>query len=350
MKTLKFLTALLFMSVLTLTSCQDEIDNESGQNPNTNTANSATANNLERSAMHDGSDDDFLDGISCSSVLFPVTATVNDTQVTLISEADYQMVLDILGEFTNDDDTVQFQFPITVRLNNYTEVVITSQSEFDALNSACEAAEQQSQDAINCLDIDFPITILTYDLNVEQTGSVVIESEQQLYSFMSEFSDDALFSVSYPISATLNGDASVDITSDADLQAQINECLATEDEMEDAEESADLLEDILVEGLFTVDAYVSAGVDSANDYAEFTIDFANDLSVTAENTVNATVQDVEGTYEVASEMEVFLTLTFSGNASFELLNDTWEVTSFSETSISLQSTTNAAVTLVLGQI
>lgn len=198
--------------------------------------------------------------------------------------------------------------------------------------------------------IDFPITILTYDANLEQTGSIVIESEQQLYGYMNNFDDGAFFSVNYPITATLNGSGTVEISSDADLQSQINECLALEDEMDDAEENADTLEDILVDGLFTIETFVTAGVDTANDYAEFTIDFANDLTCTAENTVNTTVEDVQGTYEVTSEMEVFLSLTFSGNATFELLNHTWEVTSYSESSISLQSTTNAAVTLVLDQV
>ena len=350
MKNLKFLTALLFISILGLTSCQDEIDNEIGDNPNTNSSTSPTANNLRRTAMYDGSFDDFLDGASCSSVLLPVTATVNGTQVTIISESDYSLVLNILGEFTNDDDTIQFQFPLTVRLGNYTEVQVANQSEYNALVDACEEAENEAEDAISCLDIDFPITILTYSLNLEQTGSVVIESEQQLYNYMDNFSSDELFSVDYPISATLNNDTFVEITSDTDLQSQINACLSIDDAMDEAEENAETLEDILVEGLFRVDAFLTAGIDTANDYAEFTIDFANDLTCIAENTVNASIEDVEGTYEVTSEIEIFLTLSFSGNSTFELLNNTWEVSSFSENSISLQSTTNAAITLVLSQI
>jgi hypothetical protein len=47
---------------------------------------------------------------------------------------------------------------------------------------------------------------------------------------------------------------------------------------------------------------------------------------------------------------VFLSLTFSGTTSFNALNQNWKVTNFSSTAVSLQSTTNAAVTLVLTQI
>lgn len=349
MKNLKLLTAILITSILSFTSCQDEIDVENGQNPNTNSSTSPTANNLERSSMYDGSFDDFLDGISCSSILLPVTATINNIEVTLINESDYQIVLNILGLLTNDDDSIELQFPLTVKLSNYTEVQVANQSEYDALIAACEEAEDNAEDAISCIDIDFPITILTYSLNVEQTGRVVIETEQQLYTYMNNFGDDELFAIDYPITATLNGDSStvIEISSDLDLQARITECLGTEDTEEEAEENAKNLETILVDGLFKVESFVLAGIETANDYADYTIDFANDLSCTATNTV---LDTVEGTYEVTSELEVFLSLSFTGNASFQLLNQTWEVTSYSTSSISLQSTTNAAVTLVLSQI
>lgn len=350
MKNLKLLIGILTLSILTLTSCQDEIDNENGDRQNTNSESSPTANNLERSSMYDGSFDDFLDGISCSSILLPVTATINNTPITIITQSDYNLVLNILGELTNDDDSISFQFPLTVRLSNYTEVVVANQTEYDALINTCEEAENTAKDAINCLDIDFPITILTYNLNVEQTGSVVIESKQQLYTYMNNFGGNELFSVSYPITATLNSDTVIEITSDMDLSTQINDCLGVEDDMKEAEEDANKLEDILVQSKFKVESLITAGVNTANDYADYTIDFAADLSCTAENTVNAAIEDVEGTYTVASELEVFLTLTFSGNTTFQLLNNTWEVTSYSESSISLQSTTNTAITLVLSQI
>jgi len=350
MKNLKFITAVFLTALLSFTSCQDEIDTETGENPNTNSADSQTASNLKRSSMYEGSFDDFLDGISCSSILLPVTAIVNGTQISVVNQSDYQQVIDVLGEFNTDNDTVTLQFPVTVVLSNYTEVVISSQGEYDALSDACEQAEVAAQDAISCVEIDFPITILTYNLNLDQTGSGVIESDQQLFAYINNLDDDELFSVNYPIIITGVGDVAATISSDAQLQSSVQDCIDQEDTMEDAEEDADALEVILVDGLFKVESFVNAGIDTANDYAEFTIDFANDLSVIAENTVNTTIQDVQGTYEVASQTEVFLSLTFTNNASFALLNQNWEVVSYNNTTISLQSTTNAAITLVLEQI
>lgn len=350
MKNLKIITSLVLTVLLTLTSCQDEIDTENGQNPNTNNSDSQTASNLERTSMYDGSFDDFLDGVSCSSILLPVVATVNGQQISIITQSDYQTVLNILGQFTNDNDTVTLQFPLTVRLSNYTEVVVENQGEYNAIIDACNALEAAGKNAISCLNIDFPITILTYNLNLEQTGSVVIETEQQLYAYMNNMNNTELFAVNYPITATLSDNTSVSITSDLDLQSSINNCLGIESAEAEAENQANNLETILVDGMFKVESFVNSGVNTANNYANYTIDFANNLSIVAKNTANATAQDIQGTYEITSETEVFLNITFSGNTTFNLLNNKWEVTSFSNSSISLKSTTNAAVTLVLSQI
>ncbi|MGM5469759.1 hypothetical protein ACS386_05735 [Flavobacteriaceae bacterium LMO-SS05] len=350
MKTFNRILGITCIALLSFTSCQDEIDNQIGQEPNTNSANSVAANNYKRAAMHDGSFDDFLDGTSCSSILLPVVATVNGTQVSIISQSDYQQVLNILGRYNNDDDQITFRFPLTVRLSNYTEVLVTSQGDYDAIIQACEAASAQGEDAISCLDIDFPITILTYNVNLEQTGSLVIQSKQQLYTYMNNMGNDELFSISYPITIMFKNGTSATVGSDANLQSSINECLAEDDTQDEAEANAHALEEILVNGVFKVQSFVNAGVDTANDYAEFTVDFANDWSVRAHNVVNALVQDVQGTYKVTSQTEVFMNLTFSGTTSFNALNKDWKVTSFSSSSVSLQSTTNAAVTLVLKQI
>tara|TARA_R110002050_G_scaffold104052_5_gene213252 strand:- start:16973 stop:18025 length:1053 start_codon:yes stop_codon:yes gene_type:complete len=350
MKNLKFITAILLTTFIGFTSCQDEDDNLNGENPNANSAQSPTANNLERSSMHDGSFDDFLDGVSCSSILLPVTTTVNGTEVNVASESDYTTVLDILAEYNDDDDEVVLHFPLSVKLSNYTEVQIANQIEYDLLITACNEAESSVKSAISCLDINFPITILTYSINFDQTGSVVLGSEEALYTYMNDFENDEYFAVNYPITATLNSDTVISITSDMDLQTQIAECLATDDDMEEAEEDARTVETILVEGAFKVQSFIDTSVEKANDYADYTIDFAGDLSCTAQNTVNTNIENIQGTYEVTSQTEVFVNLTFSGNTTFELLNNSWEVTSYSQSSISLKSTSNAALTLVLAQI
>lgn len=347
MKKLKTITGIALMTILGFTSCQSEIDDVQGQNPNTNSANSTTTNNLERTSMYDGSFDDFLDGASCSSILLPVSAKINGVQVSILSQLDYQQVISIFGQFNNDQDTVVLQFPLKVKLSNYTEATVNNQTEYNAVLNACTSAETSGQDAISSVNISFPITILTYNLSLQQTGSVVITSEQQLYAYMSNVSSTELYSVNYPISLTIADGTKLTITSDAELQSAITASLKTETAMGAAVENSKKLETILVNGKFKVDSFVNAGVNSATNYKDFTVDFANNLSITAVNLLNTTVN---GTYAVSSQVDVFLNLNFSGNAAFVLLNNKWKVTSFTASTISLQSSTNTAVTLVLKQI
>ncbi|TDE44385.1 hypothetical protein E0I26_08420 [Flavobacterium rhamnosiphilum] len=347
MKTLKIVTGIALMAILGFTSCQSEVDEVEGENPNTNSANSTTTSNLKRTSMYDGSFDDFLDGASCSSILLPAIAKVNGVQVAVSTKLDYQRVIEILAQSNNDQDSVILQFPLRVQLSNYTEVTVTNQTEYNAILNACSSAEASGQDAISSVNISFPITIFTYNLSFQQTGSVVITSEQQLYAYMSNVSSTELFSVNYPVSVTIADGTKLTVSSDAELQAAITASLKTEAAMAEAVQNGKKLETILVNGKFKVDSFVNAGVNSATNYKDFTIDFANNLSVTAINLLNTTVN---GTYAVKSELNVFLKLNFSGNASFALLNNTWKVTSFTASTITLQSTTNAGLTLVLKQI
>ncbi len=347
MKKLRIITGIALIALLGFTSCQSEIDNVEGQNPNTNTTNSTTAKNLKRTSMYDGSFDDFIDGASCSSIVLPAIVKVNGIQVSLFSQLDYQQVISILGQFNNDQDSVVLQFPLKIKKSDYTEVTVNSQTEYNTVLNACASAESSGQDAISSININFPITILTYNLSLEQTGSIVITSQQQLYAYMSTISSSELFSVNYPISVTLIDNTTTTVSSDAELQAAINASLKTEATMEEAVQNSKKLETILVNGVFKVQSFVSAGVDTANNYKDFTIDFANDMSIKVMNTLTTAAT---GTYETSSELDVFLKLNFTGNTSFVLLNNTWKVTSFSTSSISLQSTTNTAVTLVLKQI
>ncbi|MFV8393380.1 hypothetical protein [Flavobacterium sp. LB2P6] len=347
MKKLKIVTGIAMMAILGFTSCQSEVDDVQGENPNTNSANSTTTNNLRRTSMYDGTFDDFLDGASCSSIVLPASAKVNGIQVSILSQLNYQQVITILGQSNNDQDTVVFQFPLKVKLSNYTEATVTNQTEYNAILNACTSAEASGQDAISSVNISFPITILTYNLSLQQTGSVAITSEQQLYTYMSNVSNTELFSLKYPISLTIADGTKMTVSSDAELQAAITASLKTEATMAAAVENSKKLETILVNGKFKVDSYVSAGVNSATNYKDFMIDFANNLSITATNLLSTTVN---GTYAVSSELDVFLKLNFSSNASFNLLNNTWKVTSFTASTITLQSSTNAAVTLVLKQI
>lgn len=350
MKTLKLFTAIAFTAILGFTSCQSEESTEVGTNPNANSSTSTTAQNFERASMNDGSNDDFLDGNPCTELLFPLTATINGQEITLISKLDFSAVLNILGEFNDDNDSVSFNFPVKVKTSNYTEVTVNNQSELDALNQECEKAVSEGKDAISCIDIDFPITMLTYSVGLEQTGTVVVQSNKQLYTFMTSLNTDELFEVNYPISATSSNNTSVQINSNTEFQNAISECLEFENEEEEAETMAAEVEAILTNTKFKVDSFITAGVNTATDYVDWSIEFTNDLKLVAKNNVSTTLSEIEGTYNVSSETSVFLDINFGNSNSVSALNNNWVVTSYSNTIIALQSKTDASITLTFSKL
>jgi len=350
MKTTKLLRIVTLAATLGLSSCQSEESTQIGENPNANAANSETAQNYQRASMADGSKDDFLDGNSCTKVLFPVNAIVNGQNVSLISDLDLSIVANILAEFNDDQDSVIFDFPITVQLSNYTEVTVNNQSEFNALQQECENASTQGKDAISCVDINFPVTMLTYNVGLEQTGSTVLESQESMFNFMSGLSQDELFSVNYPISATLSNGTVVQLESDADFKNTISDCLEHEQAENNAEEMAMEVEAILSNTTFKITSAVNAGVETTNDFAEYTVEFSNDLSLTAKNIINTTLDEIEGTYTVSSELDVFVSLNFVGNTAFNTFNNDWMVTTYSETKVVLQSKTDASTTLTFEEL
>ncbi|MBU3011446.1 hypothetical protein KO506_08530 [Polaribacter vadi] len=350
MKTLKLITTIALTATLGFSSCQSDDNTEVGTNPNANSSTSTTASNYERAAMNDGSNDDFLDGNACTELLFPLTATVNDQQITLLSSLDFSAVLNILGEFNDDSDSVTFNFPIKVRSSNYTEVTVNNQSELDALNAECENAEEEGRDAISCIDINFPVTMLTYDISLEQTGSVVLQSEQQLYSYMTSLGSDELFAVNYPIRTTLSNGTEIQITSDAEFQNAISDCVQYEDEKDDAANTAAEAEAVLSGTKFKVETFINNGVDTANDYAEWSIEFTNDFKIVATNFVNSALGEIEGTYSVSSETEAFVNINFASNTALSALGNNWVISTYSTTLITLQSTTDASVTLAFKKL
>jgi hypothetical protein len=115
---------------------------------------------------------------------------------------------------------------------------------------------------------------------------------------MSNVSSTELFSVNYLITVTLAGGTDATVNSDAELQSNINASLTTQATITQAEENSKKLETILVDGV-SVQSFITAGVDSANNYKDSTVDFANDMKAVT------TLTTAAGTYAVSSELDVF---------------------------------------------
>lgn len=134
------------------------------------TSQSDIAGLIGRTSMNDGSVDNVVDGASCSSLLLPVTISVNGFVLKIESTDDFKTVENIIDRFDDDDDEISFSFPITLILADFTEKVIVNKDQLEDFIDQCE--EDSSDDDIECVDFKYPISIAFYDAS-NQVSDVI---------------------------------------------------------------------------------------------------------------------------------------------------------------------------------
>ncbi len=218
-------TALLFLFLIAIHGCIEEIDVTEGENPNTNTSNSETTNYYKRIGMYDGSFDDLIDNNACSSVKLPVSLLANNIPLTITNTADYQLVSNIFNQSPIDVDTIVFNFPITILNQDYSQTSITSQEQLDNLSAVCDQSINNNLSAITCVDIVYPIKISLYNTTTEQTTIISVVKDQDLFNFMANLSISEVYSIQYPINTITIGNVNSTVNSDSQLKSLINDCL-----------------------------------------------------------------------------------------------------------------------------
>lgn len=213
--------AILILLPIVIFGCMKEIDLTEGENPNTNNVNSETTNYYKRIGMYDGSFDDLIDNISCSSVKLPVSLLANNIPLTITKTADYQLVLNIFNLSPIDTDTVVFNFPITIFNQDYSQTSVTSQEQLNNLSAFCN----QVIGAITCVDIVYPIKISLYNQITDQTTIISIVNDRNLFDFMANLSVNEVYSVQYPINVSTVGNIKISVIGDGQLKTIINDCL-----------------------------------------------------------------------------------------------------------------------------
>ena len=249
MKLLKLTFALLLTSGLLFTSCRTEED-EIINAPTEETlgANSTVASLMQRVSLSDGSIDNIIDNANCFTVNLPVTVIVNGIEVTVNTEDDYELIEDILDESDDDVDTVEIVFPITVTLEDYTEVTVNNVEEFLALLLTCPG-EDEPDDDIECLDFVYPITATIFNPVTEELVTIVIENDEQLYAFLELIEETDVVNIEFPISVILADGSTIVIDSLEELEAVIEEAEDACDEDDDYDYDDDDCEDCTTDDL-----------------------------------------------------------------------------------------------------
>jgi hypothetical protein len=195
----KFFRFLSIASLFFLFSCQSEETEQVVNAQETITKSSPLTSYLQRVAMVKTLHDNIIDKSSYCTIKLPYKVTVNNVSISINSTADYQKVLDNINAYSNDNDIVRITFPVTMIYYNYVEKVIASQSDFESLLTYW-AAEPDLLSKINCLNINYPITINIYNSANQIASSAVITSDQLLFSFINNLNGSQFIGLNYPIS------------------------------------------------------------------------------------------------------------------------------------------------------
>ena len=274
----------LLILALSFTSCQDEFEPlPQTDEQQTIMASSSTAKLVENTVSRDGSFDNIVDGASCFDIRFPYNVRVNGVDLTIESEEGLQLIEDIFDEIEDDEDLLELIFPVTVNLPNYTELTINSLDELRALAEECK--EGGDDDDIECIDFKYPITLYTFDINEVETGSVVVESDEDLRKFFSGLEEDDLISIDFPITLITYDGEEIVVDSNAELANAIELAKETCDEDDDNDYNDDDFEDDRLDICLTACPWVVKEVerDAVNltdQYFEYVMNFKEDGTVT----------------------------------------------------------------------
>ncbi|MDT0540494.1 MULTISPECIES: hypothetical protein [Croceitalea] len=316
---------LMFIGLLVLglsfNACQEEFEEVggNGEEQETITTSSTTADLIIKTASNDGSFDNIVDGASCLAIEFPYTVEVGGIQITIDSIEDLHLIEEIFDEFDDDEDILDIIFPITITLGDFTEVVIENKEALREL--AAECLEGGDDDDIECIDFVYPITLFTFDVNEQETGSVTVNSDRELRLFFKERDDNELVSIDFPVTLIKADGTEIVVNSNGELANVIDSAKDECDEDDDDDYNDDDFDEerfdfCLTECPWEVREVIRADVDSTEQYLEYIMNFMED------GTVNVIIEGdivVPGTWSSSFTDEgPLLTLEFDQLVDFNL--------------------------------
>lgn len=319
----------LSLVALLLMSCQSE-ENEIVQDANQNLANSSPLTNLiSRVSQNPTSTDNMLDNSSCFSIVLPVTVIVNGQNIVVANQTDYQTVQDAIDAFSNDDDIVNFVYPITIQFQNFSTLVVQNADVLDDIMDDC--GEDDGFDEIDCLNFNFPIVVNVYNANNQLAETISITNNIQLYNFLESLEDNEYIAIQYPISVTDSNNQTIVISNNDQFEDVIEDAIDDCDDDSQSSGGNGNLSAILSDGTW----YVSYFYDDTNQtsvYAGYTFTFnTNGTSFVLRNSVS-----INGSWSnYIDGNEEKLELDYDGSILDELEED-WEVVEYSSTQVRLK--------------
>lgn len=280
MKTrLNLLYVLPFFALFMLASCQKEAVEITEPNAQeTFVAESNLAMLITETSTKDGSSDNIIDGANGFSVNLPVTVYANGVEITVSSEADYELIEENFDASDDDNDTLEIVFPITVTMSDYTQVVVNNQAELNDLRSH---NSNENDDDIECIDFKYPLTISIYNLNFQVIDVVTINSDEQLHHFIRNLQGGVLASLNFPVTMVYKDGSTIEVHNNQELERVMAEARNTCDEDDDNDWNDDdftkeRLDHLLTSCPWIVHDVLRNSANLAYDYREYVMVFRED--------------------------------------------------------------------------
>jgi len=189
------------MAAIVFTSCSEDDTNGGAINESEVINESSLLSGfLSALASNDTSIPTILDNYNCFNIMLPVEVTANGQQILIESEGDYALIEAVFNQSSSDEDALEFGYPIHVENANYEIISVTNEQELTALADSC--ADQAEQDILECISLNYPITIQVLNANMEPENTYVLNHDTELSMFINDLDDNANYAVQYPVSIT----------------------------------------------------------------------------------------------------------------------------------------------------
>jgi hypothetical protein len=339
----KFLSKIALLSIL-FVGCQSEENQVIQESPDNITSASPLTTLMGRVTQNPTSNDNIIDNTSCFSVVLPVTVIVNGQNIEVNTQEDYQIVQNAINEFTDDDDIVNFVYPISVQFQNFSTQVLEDEDDLEDVIEDC--GEDNDFDEIDCISFEFPLTINLYNANNQVPETIIIQNNIEFYNFLENLEDSDLIQIQYPITINDPNGNPIVINNNNQLEDAIenliDDCNDDSDDDDDDDDddnddddnpsgSNEAFNSTITEGTWSVSYFYDNG-DETSNYAGYVFNFNSNGTITAtlnSNTITGTwlsyIDDNEDKFE----------LSFQGQTLEELEED-WEVVEFSANEIRLK--------------
>lgn len=315
----------LALLVFLFGACQKEESTLVNQNPNNIIANSPLAKLLSRTSQNPTSIDNVIDSTSCFRVQLPVNISVNTQNITVSTQDDYQLVQNVIDANSNDDDIVHFYFPMTIQYQNFTTQVISNANQLHDAIESC--GEDEGFDEIDCIAINYPISINIYDSNNQVANTISIQSNSQLFNFIATLSSGIIAAIVYPISVTNSNGQNFVINSNVALETFIDNSI------NDCEDSGSnpTFTPIITSGSWNV-SYFYKDQDETSDYTGYHFNFISNGTINViKNTNNS--NGSWSTYTDSGQNKIDLSFD---NSNLHELDEDWVIIEYSATTIHLK--------------